>query len=112
VIAPGKGGSSAGGPASPADGIDRPTLVAITVVAFALANLAVGLLAAAALCFSPGHPDRTRIFLWLSMTVNLLQAAGYWLFSGTLRVGRFPWLAVGLAVVLVFVGVLGPGIRL
>ncbi len=119
------------------DGIDRPTLVAIAVVAFALANLvhegvghggacllaggralalsavhfdgdlgglapaavkwvaaggtlanlAVGLLAAAALCFSPGHSDRTRVFLWLSMTVNLLQAAGYWLFSGTLRVG-------------------------
>ena len=33
-----------------------------------------------------------RYFLWLFMTVNLLQAAGYWLFSGLGNVGD--WAAV------------------
>jgi hypothetical protein len=117
--------------------VDRPTLVAIAVVAFALANvahegvghggacvlaggralalsavhfdgdlegvsldarkwvaaggtlanLALGLLAAAALRVLRGTPGPGRFFLWLSMTVNLLQAAGYWLFSGLGNVG-------------------------
>jgi len=112
VIAPGRDGSSSLVPASPDDGIDRPTLVAIAVVAFALANLVhegvghggacllaggraralsaihfdgdlgglapaagkwvaaggtlanltLGLLAAAALRFSPGHPARPASF--------------------------------------------------
>jgi len=52
-----------------------------------LANLALGLLAAAALRASRGAPGPARFFLWLSMTVNLLQAAGYWLFSGLARIG-------------------------
>jgi len=52
-----------------------------------LANLALGLVAAAALRTSRGAPGPARFFLWLSMTVNLLQAAGYWLFSGLGRIG-------------------------
>jgi hypothetical protein len=117
--------------------VDRPTLVAIAVVAFALANvvhegvghggacllvggralalsaihfdsdlaglspdahkwvaaggtlanLALGLLAAAALRVLRGASGPGRFFLWLSMTVNLLQSAGYWLFSGLGNVG-------------------------
>ena len=52
-----------------------------------LANLAFGLLAAAALRASRGAPGPARFFLWLSMTINLLQAAGYWLFSGLGKIG-------------------------
>ena len=52
-----------------------------------LANLALGLLSWLALRTSRGAPGSARIFLWLSMTVNLLQAAGYWLFSGLGRIG-------------------------
>jgi hypothetical protein len=52
-----------------------------------LANLALGLVAWAALRAFRGASGPTRFFLWLSMTVNLLQAAGYWLFSGLGRIG-------------------------
>lgn len=119
------------------EGVDRPTLVAIAVVAFALANLAhegvghggacllaggraealsavhfdgdlgglgpaahkwvaaagtlanlaLGLLAWATLRALRGAPGPARFFLWLSMAVNLFQAAGYWLFSGIGRIG-------------------------
>lgn len=57
-----------------------------------LANLALGLVAWAALRAFRGAPGPARFFLWLSMTVNLLQAAGYWLFSGLGKVGD--WAAV------------------
>ena len=122
--------------------IDRPTLVAIAVVAYALANLVheglghggacllaggrplalsaihfeedpgtldavgqkwvaaggtlanivVGVLALVALRAARRAPSTWRYFLWLFMTVNLLQAAGYWLFSGLGNVGD--WAAV------------------
>ena len=52
-----------------------------------LANLALGLVAWAALRAFRGAPGPARVFLWLSMTVNLMQAAGYWLFSGLGRIG-------------------------
>ena len=52
-----------------------------------LANLALGLVAWAALRAFRGAPGPARFFLWLSMTVNLLQAAGYWLFSGLGGIG-------------------------
>jgi len=52
-----------------------------------LANLVLGLLAWVALRASRGAPGPARVFLWLSMTVNLLQAAGYWLFSGIGGIG-------------------------
>jgi hypothetical protein len=37
-------------------------------------------------------PPATRYALWLAMTVNLMQAAGYLLFSGTLGIGD--WAAI------------------
>jgi hypothetical protein len=52
-----------------------------------LANLTLGLLAWVALRASRGAPGPAWFFVWLSMTVNLLQAAGYWLFSGLGRIG-------------------------
>ncbi len=52
-----------------------------------LANLVLGLAAAAALRTARRAPGSARLFLWLSMTVNLLQAAGYWLFSGIGGIG-------------------------
>lgn len=52
-----------------------------------LANLALGLLAAAGLRAARGASGPVRLFLWLSATVNLFQAAGYWLFSGIGGIG-------------------------
>lgn len=52
-----------------------------------LANVALGLVAWLSLRVSQGPPGSGRLFLWLTMTVNLLQAAGYWLFSGIGKVG-------------------------
>ena len=52
-----------------------------------LANLALGLVAWLALRASRRAPGPAWFFLWLSMTVNLLQATGYWLFSGLGRIG-------------------------
>jgi hypothetical protein len=127
--------------------IDRPTLVAIAVVAYALANLvheglghggacllaggrplalsaihfeedpgtldavgekwlaaggtianvAVGVLALVALRAARRAPSAGRYFLWLLMTVNLLQAAGYWLFSGLGNVGDWAGVIEGFS---------------
>lgn len=124
-------------PAAPASGLDRPTLVCIALVAYALANVAHEGLGHGGACLASGgraialsavyfecdpsafgpHGDKwesaggtlvnlllggsallalrlrrrsatsTRYFLWLVMTVNLLQGAGYWLFSGLGNVG-------------------------
>ena len=60
-----------------------------------LANLALGLLAGAALRASGGASSPARFFLWLSMTVNLLQAAGYWLFSGVGGIGDWAVVIAG-----------------
>jgi hypothetical protein len=49
-------------------------------------------LALVALRASRGAATALRYFLWLLMTVNLLQAAGYWLFSGIGNIGD--WAAV------------------
>jgi hypothetical protein len=57
-----------------------------------IANVALGVLALLALHASRRAPTAGRYFLWLLMTVNLLQAAGYWLFSGLGNVGD--WAAV------------------
>jgi hypothetical protein len=134
------------GTLSPPKGIDRATLVAIAVVAYALANLVheglghggacllaggrplalsaihfesdlgsldldarkwlaaggtianvvVGVLALAALRASRGTWGAGRYFLWLLMTVNLLQAAGYWLFSGVGNIGDWAAVIAGL----------------
>lgn len=124
-------------PASAQGALDRPTLVCIALLAYALANVAheglghggaclafggraialsavyfecdpsgfepngekwesaggtlVNLLlgASAFLGLRLGRRSATpaRYFLWLVMTVNLLQGAGYWLFSGLGNVG-------------------------
>jgi hypothetical protein len=126
--------------------LDRPTLTAIAVVAFALANLVhealghggacllaggrplalsaihfeavpgslgaigekwlaaggtianvvVGMLALVALRSARRAPTMGRYFLWLLMTVNLLQAAGYWLFSGIGGIGDWAQVIAGL----------------
>lgn len=125
--------------------IDRVTLVAIAVVAYALANVlheglghggmcaAVGgrleaLSAVHAECSTEGlgrlatslvmaagtlanllaggmawvmlrreaRLTTRRYFLWLFMTLNLLQATGYWLFSGVANVGDWAQLVAGL----------------
>lgn len=52
-----------------------------------IANIVVGGLALAALRAARRASTAWRYFLWLLMTVNLLQAAGYWLFSGLGNVG-------------------------
>jgi hypothetical protein len=57
-----------------------------------IANLAAGALFFALLRVASGGAPATRYFLWLAMTVNLMQAAGYFLFSGALGIGD--WAAV------------------
>jgi hypothetical protein len=52
-----------------------------------LANLFVGVMGLPALRHSRSFSPRTRYFLWLLMTVNLLQEAGYFLFSGAGNIG-------------------------
>jgi hypothetical protein len=52
-----------------------------------LANLALGALALVLLNRPVRRNTPTRYFLWLLMTVNLLQAAGYLLFSGIANIG-------------------------
>jgi hypothetical protein len=53
----------------------------------ALLNLAVGLLALAVLHRGPRRATPGRYFLWLLMTVNLLQGTGYWFYSGVADMG-------------------------
>lgn len=61
-----------------------------------IANLIVGVLALVALRASRSRPTAWRYFLWLLMTVNLLQAAGYWLFSGIGNIGDWAVVIAGL----------------
>jgi hypothetical protein len=42
------------------------------------------------------HSTRLRYFLWLSMTVNFLQAGGYFLFSGVGNIGDWAMFIQGL----------------
>lgn len=51
-----------------------------------LVNIALGLACLALLRLGSGATP-ARYFLWLFMTLNLLQASGYWLFSGLGNVG-------------------------
>ena len=60
-----------------------------------IANLMLGVLALVALRASRGTPGAGRYFLWLLMTVNLLQAAGYWLFSGLGNIGDWAVVIAG-----------------
>jgi len=55
-----------------------------------VANLVLAALAALALRWAarrPGPPGPLRHFLWLLLALDLLQATGYWLFSGLGNVG-------------------------
>ena len=52
-----------------------------------LMNIVAGLLLYAALRRTPAARPHLRYALWLGMTVNLMQAAGYFLFSGALGIG-------------------------
>jgi hypothetical protein len=124
--------------------LDRMTVVAIAIVAYALANLIheglghggtcimvggrlTALSAVHAECDAPGlladslvtaagtlgnllaaatawlllrrqeaRPTSWRYFLWLFMTLNLLQGTGYWLFSGVGNVGDWAHLIATL----------------
>jgi hypothetical protein len=53
----------------------------------ALLNLALGLLALLLLRRAPRRSTPGRYFLWLLMTVNLMQGTGYWLYSGAADTG-------------------------
>jgi len=61
-----------------------------------IANVVVGGLALLALR-ATRRATNARYFLWLLATVNLLQAAGYWLFSGLGNVGDWAAVIEGLA---------------
>lgn len=61
-----------------------------------IANLIAGLLFWAA-SRMVRHATRWRFFLWLSMAVNLLQAAGYFLFSGVGNIGDWAAVIQGLS---------------
>lgn len=50
-------------------------------------NIVAGLLLLAGLRRAPAARPHLRYALWLGMTVNLMQAAGYFLFSGALGIG-------------------------
>jgi hypothetical protein len=72
-------------------GLGRAAVKGISA-AGTLVNLALGGLAFAALRSRRRAATPGRYFLWLLMSVNLLQGAGYWLFSGLGNVGD--WAAV------------------
>jgi hypothetical protein len=52
-----------------------------------LVNLLVGVLGFPVLRLTSSWPWSSRYFVWLLMTVNLLQGAGYFLFSGAGNIG-------------------------
>ena len=69
---------------------------ALVMAAGTVANLLAGGVAWLLLRRQRGEPTRLRYFLWLFMTVNLLQATGYWLFSGVGNVGDWAGIIAGL----------------
>jgi len=62
-----------------------------------LVNLIAGFLGWLALRFVSHARGRLRYFLWLLMTINLLQAGGYFLFSGVGNFGDWADVIHGLA---------------
>lgn len=64
---------------------DRDTV--FVAAAGTLVNLIVGALCWAVLRLGERLPSRLRYFVWLLMTVNLLQGGGYFLFSGVGNIG-------------------------
>ena len=67
----------------------------LVMAAGTLANLLVGAMAWL-LLRREARLTTWRYFLWLFMTVNLLQATGYWLFSGVANVGDWAQIVAGL----------------
>jgi len=63
-------------------GSDIPVAAGGTIM-----NVVAGLLMHAAMRRVPPGRPHLRYALWLGMTVNLMQAAGYFLFSGVLGIG-------------------------
>jgi hypothetical protein len=68
---------------------------ALVMAAGTLANLLVGAVAWL-LLRREARVTSWRYFLWLFMTVNLLHATGYWLFSGVANVGDWAQIVAGL----------------
>jgi hypothetical protein len=62
-----------------------------------LVNFVAGLLCWLALRFVNQKSGHLRYFLWLLMTINLLQACGYFLFSGLGNFGDWAYVIHGLA---------------
>jgi hypothetical protein len=62
-----------------------------------LANFLAGSLFLLVLRVAQSASGHLRYFFWLSMTVNLLQAAGYFLFSGVANIGDWSEVIRGLS---------------
>lgn len=62
-----------------------------------LVNFAAGFFAWAALRRWPGASLPLRFFLWLTMTVNLMEAGGYFLYSGIGNIGDWAAFIHGLS---------------
>lgn len=68
----------------------------LVTAAGTLANLLAGAAAWLLLRRQEARLTSWRYFLWLLMTLNLLQGTGYWLFSGVGNVGDWAHLVAGL----------------
>lgn len=73
-----------------------PLASSLVTAAGTLANLMAGGTAWLLLRRQGTRLTSGRYFLWLFMTLNLLQATGYWLFSGVGNVGDWAKLVAGL----------------
>jgi len=62
-----------------------------------LANLAAATIAALLLRRRREHANAGEFFLWLFTAVNLLQAAGYWMYSGAMNIGDWAEVVHGFA---------------
>ena len=68
----------------------------LATAAGTLANLLAGATAWLLLRRQEARPTSRRYFLWLFMTLNLLQGTGYWLFSGVANIGDWANLVADL----------------
>jgi len=68
----------------------------LVAAAGTLANLLAGGMAWLLLTRKEPRPTSGGYFLWLFMTLNLLQGTGYWLFSGVANVGDWAHLVADL----------------
>jgi hypothetical protein len=68
----------------------------LVAAAGTLVNLLAGLICWIALRLAKRVPGHFRFFLWLLMSINLLQATGYFLFSGVGNFGDWAYVIDGL----------------